>query len=205
MGWTWDGTKNRYRNSETGKVVTERRMRGIRNQIIERYSPFVDDICRNLADGLPFPTWVTQMRAEVKDAFVSQYILGKGGRELMTQSDWGKLGHMLRNQYSYLDGFAEDIRQGNLSMAQIQARARMYIASSTQAYERAHIEGRRGLPGLSRYPGDGGSPCRANCKCYLDVEEKEREWHIYWRRTASESCSDCVSLSNEWAPLVIPK
>jgi hypothetical protein len=55
----------------------------------------------------------------------------------MTQADWGSIGGMLKEQYKYLDGFANDIASGDMTEAQIAARAQMYINSAREGRERA--------------------------------------------------------------------
>ena len=77
-------------------------------------------------------------REEIKKEYIRQYLLGIGGRDQMTAADWGSIGGMLREQYRFLDGFLAEIAAGNLTEAQIMARARMYINSAREAYERAH-------------------------------------------------------------------
>ena len=121
----------------------------------------------------------------------------------MTQADYGRLGNMLRNQYGFLDRFAQEIAAGNISQAQIAARAKMYFASATQAFERAQAAG-RGIQ-LSQYPGSGQTQCMSNCKCSLRFEEKETTWEVTWRLGVAEHCDDCVALASSWNPLVVPK
>lgn len=146
--------------------------------------------------------WETAMRREIKDEYIRQYLLGRGGRSQMTQRDWGKVGSMLKEQYGYLSGFAGDIAQGNLSEDQIRARSEMYVNSAREAYESANgvvakawgadeeswsvdpsvencgdclayqAEGWKPL-GYFPLPGDGSTQCLTNCHCYKEYRKSE--------------------------------
>ena len=73
----------------------------------------------------------------VKREYIRQYLIGIGGINNMTFSDWGSIGGMLREQYSYLRKFADELMSGNLTEAQVNARISMYVNSAREAYNRA--------------------------------------------------------------------
>lgn len=144
------------------------------------------------------------MREALRDTYSAAYMAGRGGRNAMTPSDWGKLGAMLKEQYKFLNDFAAEVAAGQLSEQQIAARAALYFNSATQATERGRSAA-RGLT-LPAYPGDGSTECRSNCKCRLDIEETSTEWRVYWRLGAAEKhCTTCPERAATWAPLVVPK
>ena len=69
-----------------------------------------------LADDLvDVRLWQTSMRSEIKQAYIDQYLAGKGGIERMTQADWGSIGGMTAEQYRHLDKFADEVAGGKLS------------------------------------------------------------------------------------------
>jgi len=116
--------------------------------------------------------WERNMREQIKEEYIRQYLLGRGGRDLMTPVDWGSIGGMCADQYRYLDGFAAEIATGELSEKQIAARSAMYLHSAREAFERAR---------------DRAQP---------DVTE------IQWNTTAAESCVDCVAYADMgWQPI----
>ena len=79
-----------------------------------KYHDNVGKLAERLDSGnLTTAQWQDRMRKEIKDIHRTQYIIGRGGREQMTQRDYGRLGADLRwMQYKKLDGFALDIANG---------------------------------------------------------------------------------------------
>jgi len=119
--------------------------------------------------------WRLLFREELKGEYIRQAILGKGGRAQMTQSDWGVIGNQLKFQYGKLDNFTKEIASGNLSEAQIRARANMYINSAGQAFEAMQE--------------------RVATAAGYD----EESWHI---NAALENCPDCIDYRDMgWQPL----
>lgn len=70
-----------------------------------------------------------QMRSLLKDSHIVSSVVGRGGREQMTSSDWGRVGQKLRRQYEYLNGFQKRLQSGTLSKAASTSRAKSYISS----------------------------------------------------------------------------
>ena len=83
------------------------------------------------------------MRREVSNIFSNQYLLAKGGRNAMFQADLDAIQEMLTTQYTFLQNFAEKVRVGEYSQAQIAAYSELYLDSSTQSHERGKA-GRHG-------------------------------------------------------------
>lgn len=147
----------------------------------------VDDLQKapkNVADQLA--SWVAsgqidakafeaQMRQQIKQAYISEYLLGRGGINAMKPLDWGSIGGMLKEQYKYLAAFAQEIAEGKLTEAQIRARAQMYINSSREAFERA----------------------KARVAALLNLTEEK--WIL---NPQAENCPDCIYYSQQgWKPV----
>jgi hypothetical protein len=212
--WQWDSNSKRYRvtvegaealNQRVGTYVSNARMLELRESVITSAKNRVNELASSLASGdININQWTLAMRQEVKDSFIHQYMLGHGGRNTMTQSDWGKLGHDIRDQYQYLNRFSDEIRAGRYTESQIAARSRMYMEASSQSFEKAKVAS-RGIPDLPDYPGSGRTECMTNCKCYWNIKETETEWLCYWSLSNVEHCDSCIDRSNRWNPLVISK
>lgn len=203
--WQWDDRSKRYRNTESGRFISQRTAVKLRDAYTAGKVADADRLSRKLVNReINLQEWTLEMRRQIKDAYVNQYMLARGGKNNMTQADWGRVGGLIHGQYHYLEGFSRDIDAGKLSEGQVRTRARMYINGSTRAFERAKSDS-LGVPELKQYPGDGQTVCRTNCQCHLDYVETDSQWEVTWVLGEAEHCPDCVTLSETWDPLVVPK
>ena len=203
--YTWDQRSRRYRTS-TGQYVSRREALRVRDGYVEGQKARSDALIDALVGRrLPLGRWLLDMKDLIKESHIAMYLWGKGGRNSMTQRDWGIVGRHLRDQYGFLRGFGEDLASGELSPEMARARARMYIEAATWQYERGRKEA-WGLPDLPHYPADGSTRCLANCKCSLRFQERPEEWYVYWElNPTAETCPDCEQRSGEWSPYRVPK
>lgn len=142
------------------------------------------------AGRIPLEDYERLFKQQVKDLYIAAAWTARGSVEATTQADYGRVGRMLRDQYGYAHDFFQEIEAGKLSLAEIKARAGLYVESAGQALERIGIEG-DGLPRLPHYPKDGSSPCRVNDKCTLRKERVADGWDIYWELNPAEHCEVC--------------
>lgn len=203
----WDPSIARYRDAETGRLVSRS---AISNYVTESVnaatsapavvdkgiiSAGVDTYANLAASGLVTPEqFVDLMREEIKREYIRQYLLGIGGRDQMTQARWGSIGGMLKESYSYLNGFADALATGNLSEAQITARARMYVNSAREAFSRAdrlaHLEA--GFDEVSW----NTTPTVENCEGCLEFESygwTKIEEDAYDGCFPASGCTPCIS------------
>lgn len=175
MPYRWNATAHRYQ-SDNGRFVKRDQVLQWVQQSLTSASSVTDVLGSMVANGqLSSADWKKVMRDEIKGEYIRQYLLGNGGRNTMTKSDWGRVGGMLAEQYKYLDGFAKEIGAGGMAEGYIQSRSAMYINSAREAYERAHA----GVAG--KWGAD------------------EESWSV---NTALENCVDCLGYADEgWQPL----
>jgi hypothetical protein len=186
--------------------VSRARLIDVRTSI---FNDDVDSLAARLYSGdLSLGAWEEAMKAEIRGLHTATGTIGKGGWENMTQSDWGRVGAEVKSQYRFLHGFAEKIAEDreNISLAAIQARAKLYAdASKTtsvlmQAGEWAG--GTRRQPGrfkaLPWMPRDGSSECLSHCRCQWELEEVDATkttkliqctWVV---DPLAESCNTCL-------------
>lgn len=110
--------------------------------------------------------------------------LSRAERQLIDQA--------VKAQRPYLQGFLRDVRTGNLSEAQIQARADLYAGPVRATYSKerwADVQ-------LPAHPADGSTACIAWCKCSWAL----RDDGYYWELGTAEHCGDCESRASQWAP-----
>lgn len=138
MAWRWNASLNRYQDDQSGRIMARDEVLGFLSNLLESSTSINDSLAGLVANGQLSPLdWRNAMREELKLSYIQDYLLGRGGLEMMTQADWGSVGGMLADQYRYLEDFVDDIAAGNLTEAQIRSRAAMYFNSSREAYERA--------------------------------------------------------------------
>lgn len=193
--YTFDPTAGRYRSKATGRFVSEKAILSD----IERYNETVladalEDLTKRMLDGrLDLASWQRQMAQEIKDSFIVNLQVGRGGKNATSFSDYGRAGNRLRFQYQRLNDFAAKIQLGDLTPAQIIANARMYGLAPRTAffdgvtsakYAAGYVEERRVLNpaehcsdciqlaglgwqpiGSLPEPGDGSTVCLTNDKC----------------------------------------
>ena len=93
------------------------------------------NITQRYVDGkIDINAWQKGMRKEIKDSHIVSSTAGRGGRDSMTKADWGRTGGRLKQQYGYLDGLALERINGEVSDAQMMARAKMYAGNNRKAY-----------------------------------------------------------------------
>lgn len=201
--WMWDPLRKAYIDPQ-GEPVSADRMLALRDTFLYEMQEIVTGVTQDLVEErITLQQWEQRMRDEVRISYVDLYVASKGGRAQMSPRDWGIVGHMLRDQYAYLRQFTDQITAG-MAPGVIGMRARQYIRSASQAFERATTE-RYGMPRLTQYPGDGQTACHGNCQCHLEIEEIENGWNVYWFLGIAEHCQDCVDMAAEWAPLFVPR
>lgn len=207
--WAWDDEDKVYRNDETGEVMDEETMIALRDQIVDWQVDFFskwpvekdeepkDDEDNNILALLflgliTLGVWEARMRNAIQDAWVTQYLFGRGGEDQMGEADWELLEEMLLIQYGFLSGFSLAIASGELSEAMIANRASLYFSSAVMAFEQGRMNAQHNRLNLTRHPGDCTSECCARDRCYWHYVDTGAEIRVRWIRTAVESCNTCI-------------
>ncbi len=134
-GFVWEKVTARYRDKATGRFVSEQ----VLVNLAESFTGLTQDTLTNITERMttgkmPFADWQRQFVQELKDAYIVNAQIGRGGRNAMTQADYGRIGQRLRSEYKYFNAFSKEIANGDLSAAQIQARVDQYAAGTRKAY-----------------------------------------------------------------------
>lgn len=163
----------------------------------------IDVLTSKLTSGrITLPRWQERMAKELADYHTAAYMLGASerlnlpaGSALITRkglsaAERGDINQAVHAQRGFLDSFARDIDAGDLSPAQIRARAKSYAGSVKATYWQA------AAPGLPFYPGQD-CQCHTNCHCHWQARpggragERSGEWWWILGPTPTEHCDDC--------------
>lgn len=204
-GFVWNDQTHRWRNLATGRFISQAQMTVMRDTFLDRARGLTDGLTQQMYDGkLRSGQWAVQMRQTVRATYIDQYAAARGGIGNLGPADLKALSGMLNKQWDYLLQFQQDLNAGKLSLGQAQARARMYVESASQAFERGKTAS-YGMPDLPAYPGDGQTVCRANCRCHWQIEDVGNAWACSWKLGAAEHCPDCIGNAGHWNPLMLTK
>lgn len=196
--YTYDPRSRRFRGPD-GRYVAAAEITRIRDQIIVAKQARTATMVNSLYSGALSPSaFVLAMRTEIKRTVIMEYMLGRGGVNALTQSDYGRIGAILKPQYQYLNTFVTQIMDGSVTKDQATRRAAMYIDSTRSAHGRGTSAAWD--VSLPAYPG-----FHPNCLCELDYQDRGDAVHVYWRTASANSCPDCEGYESEWNPLVIER
>jgi len=170
------------------------------NQAVDQVIASTADTLRSLtgelqAGKITLADWQVSMAAQLKLLHLGAAMIGAGGRDQMTQSDWGWTGSQLKQQYAYLRSFANEIATGATPMdGRLVTRAALYAeaARGTQremmrrvAIDNGREEERNQMGGSEHHcsecpslsamgwvpigtlPPIGSRQCMGRCKCSL--------------------------------------
>ena len=169
----WRSKLAQFWNRTIGKLVPRLQVQRWVTASIEAV-PVGEWAAQLMAGTLDVGTWQERMRGEIKREYIRQGLIGAGGVENMDAKRWGSLGGQIADQYRYLDDFADEIAAGDLAEGTIRRRSEMYINSAREAFEREKEKAAR----------------------------KAEQNEVWWKRTAEESCEDCVAFEQMgWRPV----
>jgi len=202
----WDYELASYVYKSTGKAVANSVMLSWADSYTVVVKTRIGVLTEKFIDGsITLEQWQQRMAIEIKDGWIVSSNIGRGGREMMTQADWGRTGGRLQYEYSKLREFAEQINMGNLTDAEIMARAQLYANATRLGYwdgltsakmgvgftheqrflnpaehcEDCVMYADMGIQPIGSLPEPGeASQCGRNCKCtkvYYKPEDLENE------------------------------
>ena len=143
MPYRWEpnaGASGRYRD-ERGRFVASSTVR----RELDRYLDTADP-AKALAEALRgravnLADWEIGMRRVVKNTHLNAIALERGGWANLTPSDYGRAGQIIREQYGYLKGFANDIASGKQRLdGTLGVRAHLYSQAGRNSYYRSKAE-----------------------------------------------------------------
>ena len=175
MPLEFDDKTFRYRDTETGKFVPHTQVKSQSEEIATRLQNRLLKRTKQLENGvISLEDWKDFMKNAMKEAHIVSGTLGAGGKNYLNKNPeyksrtFGVIGNELKNQYKALDKFAEQIKNGTQTPAQIEARVKHYGLGANQSFSKTHQAIRisraekRGKRLLARRWVNSGNPC-ADC------------------------------------------
>lgn len=171
--WTFSphGAEHVHRD---GTRLPLAQMRPVMDQHVDALRGRMQRHARDLAEGRITPeVFEGRMRSDIQALHIHGRLLGAGGRAQMSQSEWGKVGQRLRQEYRYLNGFVRDIEAGRMTPAGIIDRAGKYAGSAAvDQFE----EARRGAQKRAGYTEKRRIALNDEGTCSTCRDEAARGW-----------------------------
>jgi len=193
--YTWSARSQRYRSLTTGRYVSRATVRRALDTALARSQVDILRPGRDLQAGrLTLAEWQVATASQLKAAHLASAAAARGGWAQMTQADYGRVGHRLRDEYAYLSRLAGQIADGTQALdGRLLTRLTLYAQGPRGTYheqeragmrEAGYIEERNQLGGGESCDGCqaqtargwvpigsltpvGARDCLSNCKCAL--------------------------------------
>lgn len=134
-GYGWDDKLRNYVDLDTGRMVKRSDITDLLRDVTKSSEDKMAALGRMAADGEMSPRkFYEAMQQEIKLATNANAALAKGGWAQLTQADIDATENKIRQEYANLWSFARDIKDGDLTPAQIEARAALYANSTYERY-----------------------------------------------------------------------
>lgn len=109
----WNEAAGRYIDLSSGRFVPFADVRDALESVMDasgaRMNLLTDQL---IAEQISLAEWQIGMMEEIKIAHTAAAASASGGWAQMSQSDWGAVGRLVRDQYDFLRNFANEIASG---------------------------------------------------------------------------------------------
>lgn len=196
VGYGWNQTAHRYYDLDTGVFVSKTVIRDSLENLMDLSALKMDALSEKLQAGtISLADWQSGMMQQIKAAHVASSALANGGWAQMTQSDWGYVGSLIKEQYQYLRNFSQQIANGTQPLdGRFMVRTDLYGDAANGTYSQmirrsmvseGYDEGRRVLEAgadhcddcleyandgwmpIDEVPEIGDSQCQVRCRCEI--------------------------------------
>ena len=132
--WSYDPISGRYRG-KNGRFLSQAAVEALVDGRIKKLDSQLKDFTKRLVNGdITIDQWQGSVREALKPAHIQAAMVGVGGKQALSQSDYGRIGQRLRSEYAYLQNFASDLLGGRISAPMALARIGLYAESVRGSY-----------------------------------------------------------------------
>lgn len=145
MPMTFSESAGRYRDTRSGRFVSERSVRAVVDSIADGASDRMGRLAQELLDGSrSLGSFQAEMMREIKLSQLAAHTIARGGAAQMTPASYLAAARDIKEQYRYLRGMAADIASGRQPFnGSLVARARQYGQASRATFERTYGAGQQ--------------------------------------------------------------
>lgn len=193
--WRWSERARRYR-SPNGRFLSARDVRTAIDTALQSAQTRVTALSEQLRQrAITLGEWEARMRGELKAIHVYSGLLAKGGRSQLSPAETGRIGATLKEQYSLLRSFADQIQSGVQPLdGRYVRRAQMYAQSGRVTLEQVRsrdllnagftevrsrltpadhcaecvAEDAKGWQSVGEFTPLGARQCLTNCRCIVE-------------------------------------
>lgn len=132
--WSYDPISGRYRG-KNGRFLSQAAVEALVDGRIKKLNNQLQDFTKRLINGdITIDQWQGSVREALKPAHIQAAMVGVGGKQALSQYDYGRIGQRLRSEYAYLQNFASDLLGGRISAPMALARIGLYAESVRGSY-----------------------------------------------------------------------
>ena len=177
----------------------------------ELFKENVTRLSKSLYEGrITIGQFQEDMKTRLRLLHTGATAIGKGSWRETTSRDWGRVGAVLKEQYRYLQGFAQDIsdRRETITEKQIAWRARLY--GDKGGYSAALAQGGDVTGFLPWIPKDGTTLCQNGCRCEWQLvagppRDGDKSVTAVWVLHPAEHCETCVGRDGFSTSFAVPE
>ena len=123
--WEWLPDQRVYRHRRTGQMLTAEQLRRLRDDFLDELEAGVRrDAEQASRNELPAAVWGNRLGTVMGAALVALAVLGRGGREQMTDRDERRVSDGIDRQQQYLTRFQGEVAASQSALAEAERGAR---------------------------------------------------------------------------------
>lgn len=132
--YRWNEASGRYITAN-GRFVPQASVRRALDGALQRAQTRFVGIANDLRESrISLTEWERRMREAVKDVHLYSAAAARGGWAQMSAADFGRVGRIVRDQYTFLNRFAADIASGAPLDGRFLQRVELYAQSGRRTF-----------------------------------------------------------------------
>lgn len=132
----WNQAAGRYASRTSGRFVGQQTIRTELDKAIDNVTDRLVSLSRDFRNGvIDGRTWQIQSMSLIKETHLLGAALEKGGWNQLTQSDFGRVGQIIRGEYAYFNNLVKQLESGQQRLdGTLDSRMRLYGQAGRDTY-----------------------------------------------------------------------